>query len=49
MSHVEQQVTLCGCVDRRRAFGSLLFLYLFYREVILLVFFFPHRANALTL
>jgi aspartyl-tRNA synthetase len=48
-SHVGQQVTLCGWVNRRRDLGSLIFIDLRDREGIVQVFFDPDRADALKL
>ena len=49
MSHVGQQVTLCGWVNRRRDLGSLIFIDMRDREGIVQVFFDPDRADALKL
>ncbi|MCA1976764.1 MAG: aspartate--tRNA ligase, partial [Klebsiella quasipneumoniae] len=48
-SHVGQQVTLCGWVNRRRDLGSLIFIDMRDREGIVQVFFFFFRADALKL
>ena len=48
-SHVGQQVTLCGWVNRRRDLGSLIFIDMRDREGIVQVFFDPDRADALKL
>ncbi|QUG76070.1 aspartate--tRNA ligase [Erwinia sp. E602] len=49
LSHVGQQVTLCGWVNRRRDLGSLIFIDLRDREGIVQVFFDPERQQAFTL
>lgn len=49
LSHVGQQVTLCGWVNRRRDLGSLIFIDMRDREGIVQVFFDPDRADALKL
>ncbi len=49
LSHVGQQVTLCGWVNRRRDLGSLIFIDMRDREGIVQVFFDPDRAEALKL
>ena len=49
LSHVGQQVTLCGWVSRRRDLGSLIFIDMRDREGIVQVFFDPDRADALKL
>ena len=49
LSHVGQQVTLCGWVNRRRDLGSLIFIDLRDREGIVQVFFDPDRQQAFTL
>lgn len=46
-SHVGQQVTLCGWVNRRRDLGSLIFIDMRDREGIVQVFFDPDCAEAL--
>ncbi|WP_024561046.1 aspartate--tRNA ligase, partial [Franconibacter pulveris] len=48
-SHVGQQVTLCGWVNRRRDLGSLIFIDMRDREGIVQVFFDPDRADAFNL
>ena len=48
-SHVGQQVTLCGWVNRRRDLGSLIFIDMRDREGIVQVFFDPDRADVLKL
>ncbi|MEW5562189.1 aspartate--tRNA ligase [Enterobacter asburiae] len=48
-SHVGQQVTLCGWVNRRRDLGSLIFIDMRDREGIVQVFFDPDTAEALKL
>lgn len=49
LSHVGQQVTLCGWVNRRRDLGSLIFIDLRDREGIVQVFFDPDRQEAFQL
>lgn len=49
LSHVDQQVTLCGWVNRRRDLGSLIFIDMRDREGIVQVFFDPDRQEAFTL
>ncbi len=49
LSHVGQQVTLCGWVNRRRDFGSLIFIDMRDREGIVQVFFDPDRQEAFNL
>lgn len=49
LSHVGQQVTLCGWVNRRRDLGSLIFIDMRDREGIVQVFFDPDRAEVLKL
>nr|WP_105622294.1 aspartate--tRNA ligase [Cronobacter sakazakii] len=49
LSHVGQQVTLCGWVNRRRDLGSLIFIDMRDREGIVQVFFDPDRADAFSL
>ncbi|WP_168394877.1 aspartate--tRNA ligase [Erwinia amylovora] len=49
LSHVGQQVTLCGWVNRRRDLGSLIFIDMRDREGIVQVFFDPDRQEAFTL
>ncbi|MDU3815674.1 aspartate--tRNA ligase [Mixta calida] len=46
LSHVGQQVTLCGWVNRRRDLGSLIFIDMRDREGIVQVFFDPDRQEA---
>ncbi|BDH45438.1 aspartate--tRNA ligase [Salmonella enterica subsp. enterica serovar Choleraesuis] len=48
-SHVGQQVTLCGWVNRRRDLGSLIFIDMRDREGIVQVFFDPDKADAFKL
>ena len=48
-SHVGQQVTLCGWVNRRRDLGSLIFIDMRDREGIVQVFFDPDRQEAFNL
>ena len=48
-SHVEQQVTLCGWVHRRRDLGGLIFIDMRDREGIVQVFFDPDRPEAFAL
>ncbi|MBP8173490.1 MAG: aspartate--tRNA ligase [Aeromonadaceae bacterium] len=48
-SHVEQQVTLCGWVHRRRDLGGLIFIDMRDREGIVQVFFDPDRPDAFAL
>ncbi len=48
-SHVDQQVTLCGWVHRRRDLGGLIFIDMRDREGIVQVFFDPDRPEAYTL
>ena len=48
-SHVGQQVTLCGWVNRRRDLGSLIFIDMRDREGIVQVFFDPDRPEAFAL
>ncbi|WP_017346524.1 aspartate--tRNA ligase [Pantoea sp. A4] len=49
LSHVGQQVTLCGWVNRRRDLGSLIFIDMRDREGIVQVFFDPDRQQAFKL
>ncbi|MEI2264133.1 aspartate--tRNA ligase [Erwinia sp. CGal63] len=49
LSHVGQQVTLCGWVNRRRDLGSLIFIDMRDREGIVQVFFDPDRKEAFNL
>jgi len=49
LSHVGQQVTLCGWVNRRRDLGSLIFIDMRDREGIVQVFFDPDRQEAFRL
>ncbi|WP_168400423.1 aspartate--tRNA ligase [Erwinia amylovora] len=49
LSHVGQQVTLCGWVNRRRDLGSLIFIDMRDREGIVQLFFDPDRQEAFTL
>ncbi|AXU94906.1 aspartate--tRNA ligase [Erwinia persicina] len=49
LSHVGQQVTLCGWVNRRRDLGSLIFIDMRDREGIVQVFFDPDRQEAFKL
>ena len=49
LSHVGQQVTLCGWVNRRRDLGSLIFIDMRDREGIVQVFFDPDREQAFKL
>ncbi|SFM93310.1 aspartyl-tRNA synthetase [Izhakiella capsodis] len=49
LSHVGQQVTLCGWVNRRRDLGSLIFIDMRDREGIVQVFFDPDRKEAFDL
>ncbi|YCH29099.1 aspartate--tRNA ligase [Erwinia sp. D4-22] len=49
LSHVGQQVTLCGWVNRRRDLGSLIFIDMRDREGIVQVFFDPDRQEAFNL
>lgn len=49
LSHVGQQVTLCGWVNRRRDLGSLIFIDMRDRDGIVQVFFDPDRADAFSL
>ncbi len=49
LSHVGQQVTLCGWVNRRRDLGSLIFIDMRDREGIVQVFFDPDREEAFQL
>ena len=49
LSHVGQQVTLCGWVNRRRDLGSLIFIDMRDREGIVQVFFDPDRQEAFDL
>lgn len=49
LSHVGQQVTLCGWVNRRRDLGSLIFIDMRDREGIVQVFFHPDRQDAFKL
>lgn len=49
LSHVGQQVTLCGWVNRRRDLGSLIFIDMRDREGIVQVFFDPDRDEAFKL
>ena len=48
-SHVNQPVTLCGWVHRRRDLGGLIFIDMRDREGIVQVFFDPDRPEAYTL
>ncbi|MGL4207002.1 MAG: aspartate--tRNA ligase [Aeromonadaceae bacterium] len=48
-SHVDQQVSLCGWVHRRRDLGGLIFIDMRDREGIVQVFFDPDRPEAYTL
>lgn len=49
LSHVGQQVTLCGWVNRRRDLGSLIFIDMRDREGVVQVFFDPDRQEAFQL
>ena len=49
LSHVGQQVTLCGWVNRRRDLGSLIFIDMRDREGIVQVFFDPDRQDVFKL
>ena len=49
LSHVGQQVTLCGWVNRRRDLGSLIFIDMRDREGLVQVFFDPDRQEAFRL
>lgn len=48
-SHVEQTVTLCGWVHRRRDLGGLIFIDMRDREGIVQVFFDPDKPEAFAL
>ncbi|ACS85947.1 aspartate--tRNA ligase [Musicola paradisiaca] len=49
LSHVGQEVTLCGWVNRRRDLGGLIFIDMRDREGLVQVFFDPDRQDAFTL
>ncbi|OZI14273.1 aspartate--tRNA ligase [Sodalis-like symbiont of Philaenus spumarius] len=48
LSHVSQEVTLCGWVNRRRDLGGLIFIDMRDREGLVQVFFDPERKDAFT-